>query len=98
MNDNQTKKLIKLESLDNIQIEDKQQELSLEEVYLIQGGRCGTTPITISPIEQLQEIFGNPRIPKCPPMPCGYNPFIPKDPRGNTPIIFCDPRITPVIL
>lgn len=38
MNNNQTKKLIKLESLDNTQIESKLQELSLEEVSFIQGG------------------------------------------------------------
>ena len=38
MNNNHTKKPIKLESLDNIQIEGKLQELNLEEVSFIQGG------------------------------------------------------------
>lgn len=78
MNNNQTKKLIKLESLDNTQIEDKLQKLSLEEVSFIQGGLLISEPIKlISEPIKLPKTNNSPRIPNFLPAPRDY-PRIPK--------------------
>lgn len=46
MNNNHTKKLIKIENLDNNKLEDKLHELHLEEVSSILGGLSFAWPLT----------------------------------------------------
>ena len=69
MNNNHNNKLIKLESLDNVQQIGKLQELSLDEVASIQGGMMaeGFPPLTAEEYKRLIELFNKDNSTKYPP-------------------------------